>query len=94
MTARDWLERTDHTADDFEDSDFALPAEGVANERAAWRLRDGRAARSELVRKDPILRRAALVSHAEAGIARIREGDERSAELEFEVVLKILRETK
>jgi hypothetical protein len=42
-----WLERADHTADDFED--FAAAAEGAANERARWEAQSWeRRARSEL----------------------------------------------
>lgn len=66
----------------------------AANPRNSDCVRCGRPKEHLVHRTNPELRRAVLVSHAEAGIARVREGDERSAELEFEVVLKILRETR
>lgn len=49
-----WLERADHTADDFED--FAAAAEGAANERAAWE-----ASRDELVARSTLYPRTGLV---------------------------------
>lgn len=51
------LERMDHTLEDLEtDFDFAVAAEGAANERAAWE-----ASRDELVARSTLYPRTGLV---------------------------------